>query len=67
MYLSKRWLKTLSFNKYNEEGKIQPWVMRIAHNSLLILQKGKSGYPTFDGKWVQLVEILSFAEENVAG
>lgn len=28
-------VKTLKLNKYNEEGKFLPWVMRIAHNLII--------------------------------
>ncbi len=30
-------INTLKLGKYNEEGKFLPWVMRIAHNLLLII------------------------------
>ena len=29
-------IKTLKSNNYNEEGKFLPWVMRIAHNLVIM-------------------------------
>ena len=33
-------IKTLKAGNYNEEGKFLPWIMRIAHNLLLIILEG---------------------------
>ena len=59
-------VKTLSSDKYNEEGKFQPWVMRIAHNLAIDYFRKAKRYPTIlleDGS--NIFNSLRFAEENV--
>lgn len=59
-------VKTLQSDKYNEEGKFQPWVMRIAHNLAIDYFRKAKRYPTIimeDGS--NLFNSLRFAEENV--
>ena len=41
-------LHTFNSDKYNEEGKFQPWVMRIAHNMAIDhLERQKDTLPSF--------------------
>lgn len=59
-------VKTLNSDKYNEEGKFQPWVMRIAHNLAIDYFRKAKRYPTIlmeDGS--NIFNSLKFAEENV--
>ena len=59
-------VKTLNSDKYNEEGKFQPWVMRIAHNLAIDHFRKAKRYPTIqmeDGS--NIFNSLRFAEENV--
>ncbi|TXE14841.1 RNA polymerase sigma factor [Algoriphagus aquimarinus] len=59
-------VKTLNSDKYNEEGKFQPWVMRIAHNLAIDYFRKAKRYPTIlmeDGS--NIFNSLRFAEENV--
>jgi RNA polymerase sigma-70 factor (ECF subfamily) len=56
---------TLNSDKYNEEGKFQPWVMRIAHNLAIDYFRKAKRYPTIlleDGS--NLLNSLSFAEDS---
>ena len=56
-------LHILNSDKYNEEGKFQPWVMRIAHNLAIDHFRKAKRYPTIlleDGS--NLLNSLSFAE-----
>ena len=58
-------LHTLNSDKYNEEGKFQPWVMRIAHNLAIDHFRKEKRYPTIlleDGS--NLLNSLSFAEDS---
>ena len=58
-------LHTLNSDKYNEEGKFQPWVMRIAHNLAIDYFRKAKRYPTIlmeDGS--NLFNSLSFAEDS---
>ncbi len=58
-------LHTLSSDKYNEEGKFQPWVMRIAHNLAIDHFRKAKRYPTIlleDGS--NVFNSLSFAEDS---
>lgn len=58
-------LHTLNSDKYNEEGKFQPWVMRIAHNMAIDHFRRAKRYPTIlleDGS--NLLNSLSFAEDS---
>lgn len=59
-------VKTLNSDKYNEEGKFQPWVMRISHNLAIDYFRKAKRYPTIlmeDGS--NIFNSLRFAEENV--
>ncbi|MCE7057872.1 sigma-70 family RNA polymerase sigma factor [Algoriphagus sp. AGSA1] len=59
-------VKTLNSDKYNEEGKFQPWVMRISHNLAIDYFRKAKRYPTIlmeDGS--NVFNSLQFAEENV--
>ena len=58
-------LHTLNSDKYNEEGKFQPWVMRIAHNLAIDYFRKAKRYPTIlleDGS--NLLNSMSFAEDS---
>ncbi|MEK0441999.1 MAG: hypothetical protein RL403_977 [Bacteroidota bacterium] len=58
-------LHTLSSDKYNEEGKFQPWVMRIAHNLAIDHFRKAKRYPTIlleDGS--NVFNSLNFAEDS---
>ena len=58
-------LHTFNSDKYNEEGKFQPWVMRIAHNLAIDHFRKANRYPTIlleDGS--NLLNSLSFAEDS---
>ena len=58
-------LHTVNSDKYNEEGKFQPWVMRIAHNMAIDHFRRAKRYPTIlleDGS--NLLNSLSFAEDS---
>ncbi len=58
-------LHTFNSDKYNEEGKFQPWVMRIAHNMAIDHFRRAKRYPTIlleDGS--NLLNSLSFAEDS---
>jgi RNA polymerase sigma-70 factor (ECF subfamily) len=58
-------LHTFNSDKYNEEGKFQPWVMRIAHNLAIDHFRKAKRYPTIlleDGS--NLFNSLSFAEDS---
>ncbi|WP_192347682.1 RNA polymerase sigma factor [Algoriphagus sp. Y33] len=59
-------VKTLNSDKYNEEGKFQPWVMRISHNLAIDYFRKAKRYPSIlmeDGS--NIFNSLKFAEENV--
>jgi RNA polymerase sigma factor (sigma-70 family) len=59
-------VQTLNSDRYNEEGKFQPWIMRIAHNMAIDHFRKMKRYPTVvmeDGSSV--FNTLNFAEENV--
>jgi RNA polymerase sigma-70 factor (ECF subfamily) len=58
-------LHTLNSDKYNEEGKFQPWVMRIAHNLAIDHFRKAKRYPTIlleDDS--NVFNSLSFAEDS---
>lgn len=58
-------LHTLNSDKYNEEGKFQPWVMRIAHNLAIDHFRKAKRYPTIlleDGS--NVFNSLNFAEDS---
>ncbi|MFC0262524.1 RNA polymerase sigma factor [Fontibacter flavus] len=57
---------TLNADGYNEEGKFQPWLMRIAHNLAIDHFRKCKRYPTIvmeDGE--SLFNTLRFAEETI--
>jgi RNA polymerase sigma factor (sigma-70 family) len=56
---------TLNSDKYNEEGKFQPWVMRIAHNLAIDYFRKAKRKPTIlleDGS--NLLNSMRFAEQS---
>lgn len=59
-------VQTLNSDKYNEEGKFQPWLMRIGHNLAIDHFRKMKRYPSVvmeDGS--NVFNTLLFAEENV--
>lgn len=59
-------VQTLNSDRYNEEGKFQPWLMRIAHNLAIDYFRKMKRYPSIvmeDGS--NLFNTLKFAEDNV--
>lgn len=59
-------IHTLSSDRYNEEGKFQPWLMRIAHNLAVDHFRKMKRYPFIvmeDGS--NLFNTLKFADSNV--
>jgi RNA polymerase sigma factor (sigma-70 family) len=59
-------IQTLNSDKYNEEGKFQPWLMRIAHNLAIDHFRKAKRYPTIvleDGS--NLLNSMKFAEDSV--
>jgi RNA polymerase sigma-70 factor (ECF subfamily) len=58
-------VRTLHSDKYNEEGKFQPWVMRIAHNLAIDYFRKAKRQPTSlleDGS--NLLNSMRFAEQS---
>jgi RNA polymerase sigma factor (sigma-70 family) len=59
-------VNTVNSDKYNEEGKFQPWVMRIAHNLAIDYFRKSKRYPTIlmeDGS--NIFNSLEFSEETI--
>lgn len=59
-------VQTLNSDKYNEEGKFHPWLMRIGHNLAIDHFRKMKRYPSVvmeDGS--NVFNTLMFAEENV--
>jgi RNA polymerase sigma factor (sigma-70 family) len=59
-------VQTLNSDRYNEEGKFQPWLMRIAHNLAIDHFRKMKRYPSVvmeDGS--NVFNTLQFAEENI--
>ncbi|TFV95492.1 sigma-70 family RNA polymerase sigma factor [Algoriphagus kandeliae] len=59
-------INTLHSDKYNEEGKFQPWIMRIAHNLAVDHFRKSRRYPVIimeDGS--NIFNSLRFSEGNV--
>jgi len=59
-------VQTLNSDRYNEEGKFQPWLMRIAHNLAIDHFRKMKRYPSVvmeDGS--NIFNTLQFADENV--
>ncbi|MEO1050875.1 MAG: sigma-70 family RNA polymerase sigma factor [Bacteroidota bacterium] len=58
-------IRTIRENRYNEEGKFLPWIMRIAHNLAVDHFRKAKRYPTVvmeDGSGV--FNTLEFAEDS---
>jgi RNA polymerase sigma factor (sigma-70 family) len=56
-------IKTLRGNRYNEEGKFKPWILRIAHNLAIDHFRKNKRYPTIvmeDGS--NVFNTLEFSE-----
>ena len=59
-------VQTLNSDRYNEEGKFQPWLMRIAHNLAIDHFRKMKRYPSVvmeDGS--NIFNTLQFADDNV--
>ncbi len=59
-------IQTLNSDKYNEEGKFQPWLMRISHNLAIDHFRKAKRYPTIvleDG--TNLLNSMKFSEDSV--
>lgn len=59
-------IQTLNSNKYQEEGKFQPWLMRIAHNLAIDHFRKAKRYPTIimeDGS--NVFNSIQFAEDSI--
>jgi len=59
-------IQTLNSDKYNEEGKFQPWLMRIAHNLAIDHFRKAKRHPTIileDGS--NLLNSMKFAEDSI--
>jgi len=59
-------VQTLNSDRYNEEGKFQPWLMRIAHNLAIDHFRKMKRYPMVvmeDGS--NVFNTLHFSEQNV--
>lgn len=59
-------VQTLQSDRYTEEGKFQPWIMRIAHNLAIDYFRKSKRYPTIlmeDGS--NLFNSLKFAESTI--
>lgn len=59
-------VQTIHSDRYSEEGKFQPWLMRIAHNLAIDFFRKAKRYPTIlmeDGS--NLFNSLQFAESSV--
>ena len=57
---------TIKKNRYNEEGKFLPWIVRIAHNLAIDYFRKEKRYPTVileDGS--NVFNTLNFAEDSV--
>ncbi|GMQ31444.1 RNA polymerase sigma factor [Algoriphagus confluentis] len=59
-------VQTLQSDRYTEEGKFQPWIMRIAHNLAIDYFRKSKRYPTIlmeDGS--NVFNSLKFAESTI--
>lgn len=59
-------IQTLNSDKYQEEGKFQPWLMRIAHNLAIDHFRKAKRYPTIimeDGS--NVFNSIQFAEDSI--
>lgn len=59
-------IQTLNSDRYNEEGKFQSWLMRVAHNLAIDHFRKMKRYPSVvmeDGS--NIFNTLQFAEDNV--
>ena len=59
-------IRTLRTNKYNEEGKFLPWIMRIAHNLVIDhFRRNKKMPTTSGGDDYNIFDSLNLFEDNV--
>ena len=59
-------IRTLRTNKYNEEGKFLPWIMRIAHNLVIDhFRRNKKMPTTSGGDDYNIFDTLNLYEDNV--
>lgn len=59
-------ITTIKTNRYNEEGKFLPWIVRIAHNLAIDYFRKEKRYPTVileDGS--NVFDTLNFSEDSV--
>jgi RNA polymerase sigma factor (sigma-70 family) len=59
-------ITTIKTNRYNEEGKFLPWIVRIAHNLAIDYFRKEKRYPTVileDGS--NVFNTLNFSEDSV--
>ena len=58
-------INTIKSDRYNEEGKFLPWVIRIAYNMVIDhFRKEKRGQMIVSPEGYDIFEVLSFAEED---
>jgi RNA polymerase sigma-70 factor (ECF subfamily) len=58
-------ITTIKTNRYNEEGKFLPWIVRIAHNLAIDYFRKEKRYPTVileDGS--NVFNTLNFSEDS---
>lgn len=59
-------IKNLKLNKYNEEGKFLPWVMRIAHNLVIDHFRKNKRIPKFDNSGdFDIFSVISDGDLNI--
>ena len=64
-------IDTLRANRYNDEGKFLPWVLRIAHNLIIDSFRREKRMPTIsggtndEGEEFDIFSVLSLKDKNV--
>ena len=59
-------IKNVKLNKYNEEGKFLPWVMRIAHNLVIDHFRKNKRIPKFDNSGdFDIFSVISDGDLNI--